>query len=68
MIVGALVLTTALWAGPSHSPQGQNWVLILEKPLIFGGLTLVLFGIIQRLRVDHVLSKRLQILPGLRKA
>lgn len=44
VVCGAALLTTASWAGPSHTYQGENWVLMLQWPLFFGGLALILIG------------------------
>lgn len=41
---GLLTLTTSLWAGPSHVPQGYNWVDVLRVPLTLGGGALTLSG------------------------
>ncbi len=42
---GLLVLSTPLWAGPSHVLEGQNWVYVLRTPLLLGGILLVLVGL-----------------------
>lgn len=39
IIAGLVVLTTGIWAGPSHTYMGENWVNVLFVPLmVFGSL------------------------------
>lgn len=45
IIVGAIMLTIFQWAGPSHTFYGENWVYVLEMPLIIVGSILILAGI-----------------------
>ena len=48
---GLIVLTTPLWATPTHiGPDGANWVNVLRTPLLAGGalLTLVGAGLLRR--------------------
>lgn len=45
IIVGAIMLTIFQWAGPSHTFFGENWVYVLEMPLIIVGSILILAGI-----------------------
>ncbi len=48
---GLIVLTTPLWATPTHiGPDGANWVDVLRTPLLAGGalLTLAGVGLLQR--------------------
>ncbi len=61
LLAGLLVLTTALWAGPSHSIEGVNWVLVLEVPLgvvggglVLGGLGLLAWARLQGLRPARI--------------
>lgn len=43
---GLIVLTTPLWAGPSHiGPDGAQWVNVIRTPLLAGGALLALAGI-----------------------
>ena len=46
LIVCAIItLTTPLWAGPTHlSPMGENWVRVLQTPLMVGGWAMLLAG------------------------
>lgn len=42
---GLVVLTTPLWATPTHiGPDGANWVNVLRLPLLAGGMLLTLAG------------------------
>ncbi|MGQ9841625.1 MAG: hypothetical protein ACUVR4_14175 [Anaerolineae bacterium] len=42
---GLIVLTTPLWATPTHiGPDGVNWVNVLRTPLLAGGALLTLVG------------------------
>lgn len=42
---GLIVLTTPLWATPTHiGPDGANWVNVLRTPLLAGGVLLTLVG------------------------
>ncbi|MBE0410922.1 MAG: hypothetical protein IBX69_14475 [Anaerolineales bacterium] len=45
IVTGIITLTVALWAGPSHMFQGENWVLLLQLPLTLSGVLLILGGI-----------------------
>jgi hypothetical protein len=41
-IAGLLTLSTPMWAGPTHTYMGQNWVYLLGAPLNIAGSLLVL--------------------------
>jgi hypothetical protein len=43
--MGVLILTTPIWAGPSHTSQGENWVDLLHTELILSGILLLGLGI-----------------------
>lgn len=45
IVSGILVLTTPLWAGPSHSISGENWVDLLQVELNLSGVLLIGLGI-----------------------
>ena len=45
IVCGAVVFTTVLWAGPSHTFQGTNWVEVLDKTLLATGLLLMAGGV-----------------------
>lgn len=45
ILVGALVLTTSMWAGSSHTLEGANWVERLSTPLHLSGAGLILGGL-----------------------
>ncbi len=43
---GLIVLTTPLWASPTHiGPDGAQWVNVIRTPLLLGGALLALVGI-----------------------
>lgn len=50
MLAGVAMLTIYLWAGPSHTFVGGNWIDVLRMPLIAGGLLLTIGGFITLLR------------------
>lgn len=50
VVTGLFVLTTSIWAGPSHSIVGENWVLVLQGQLIATGILLTIVGIRSLLR------------------
>lgn len=43
--MGVLILTTPVWAGPSHTFQGENWVDLLQTELLLSSILLLGFGI-----------------------
>jgi hypothetical protein len=45
IVAGLLVLTVPSWAASSHTLNGTNWVLVLEQPLKFSGMLLVIGGV-----------------------
>jgi hypothetical protein len=45
LVIGAVVLTTTLWAGPSHTYEGVNWAQDLRLPLLASGAVLSFFGL-----------------------
>ena len=51
IVVGILLLTTPVWAGPSHSFQGVNWVNLLQTELNISGILLTGVGIALLMRV-----------------
>jgi hypothetical protein len=44
IVTGLVVLSTPVWAGPSHTFMGQNWVNVLLAPIILVGGGLLLAG------------------------
>lgn len=44
IIAGLVMLTTVVWAAPTHTYQGENWVDVLYVPLMSAGTLLTLFG------------------------
>lgn len=51
IILGILLLTTPVWAGPSHSFQGVNWVNLLQTELNISGILLTGGGVALLMRV-----------------
>ena len=49
-IAGIITLTVFIWAGPSHTFFGENWVFVFETPLVIVGTTLVVGGFLVVLR------------------
>jgi uncharacterized membrane protein len=58
IIVGTIMLTIFHWAGPSHTFFGENWVYVLQMPLIIVGTILTLGGLGVVLRVVFELAYR----------
>lgn len=52
LITGAIVLTTSLWAGPSHMMNGANLVNVLRVPLLASGTLLMAGGALSLLLVS----------------
>ena len=50
VVTGLFVLTTSIWAGPSHSIVGENWVLVLQGQLVATGILLTIGGVRSLLR------------------
>jgi hypothetical protein len=51
IMVGILLLTTPIWAGPSHTFQGVNWVHLLQTELNLSGILLIGAGLAILVRV-----------------
>jgi hypothetical protein len=58
-VAGLIILSTFLWASPSHTYMGENWVLVLETPLLVfgslltvGGLAVFVWGLLAGLHKD----------------
>ncbi|MEK6256333.1 MAG: hypothetical protein N2C13_03325 [Chloroflexota bacterium] len=49
-VAGIVIVTIFAWAGPSHMYQGNNWVEVLDAPLIAGGVILVIGGLVGVIR------------------
>jgi hypothetical protein len=54
--MGVLILTTPIWAGPSHTSQGENWVDLLRTELILSGILLLGLGIFLLVRNFQVFN------------
>lgn len=46
IVAGVAMLTTPLWAGPTHLLDGYQWVNVLRMPLLVAGGALLLGGLI----------------------
>jgi len=44
-VSGILILSAFIWVTPTHTYQGENWVLVLELPLIISGISLTFGGL-----------------------
>ena len=44
-VCGLAVIATPMWAGPTHTFSGYNWVNALLVPLTAGGVALILAGV-----------------------
>lgn len=62
IVAGLAMLTTPLWAGPSHMIEDQNMVLTLEIPLVVDGIALIVIG------TGFVFVKRLLAMVRTRRA
>ena len=51
IMTGIILLTTPIWAGPSHTYLGENWVNLLQTPLFISGILLIGGGIALFMRV-----------------
>jgi hypothetical protein len=65
IVTGMLVVTTTLWAGPSHTYEGVNWIKVLEGTLVATGLVLMMSGLWLLMRSILTRASR-RIFPRLR--
>ena len=49
-VSGLIVLSVFIWAGPSHTYMGENWVELYSGPIMFSGALMMLLGITLILR------------------
>ena len=45
-VAGIIILSVFLWASPSHTFMGDNWVLVFEMPLLISGVGLTIGGLV----------------------
>ena len=57
MISGIVILTIFSWAGSSHTYMGENWVDVLQAPLILSGGFLLLSGVGFLLQVIRIVFR-----------
>jgi hypothetical protein len=62
IVSGLALLTTPLWAGPSHMVEDYNLVLTLQIPIVVDGLALIVVG------VGLLFTRRLIALARTRRA
>ena len=60
-LAGLLTMSTPMWAGPSHTYLGQNWVYVLAAPLNIAGSLLVLGGLAWLLKALLREARSLQV-------
>jgi hypothetical protein len=63
IVSGVVVLFTPLWAGPTHTFQGQNWVDLLAVPLNLAGGALLIMGLVKLVRLV-IEEKKVQSVPA----
>lgn len=44
-VAGTVILSTFVWAAPTHLYMGDNWLMVLELPLLISGTALTLGGL-----------------------
>lgn len=44
IVAGIVMLSTIVWAAPTHTYQGENWVNVIYVPLMTVGTVLTMFG------------------------
>lgn len=44
IVAGLVMLSTIVWAAPTHTYQGENWVNVIYVPLMTVGTVLTMFG------------------------
>ncbi|MEN8242118.1 MAG: hypothetical protein ABFS17_09370 [Chloroflexota bacterium] len=45
-VAGIIILSTFIWAAPSHMYMGDNWLMVLELPLMISGTALTVGGLV----------------------
>jgi hypothetical protein len=62
IIIGVLILTIFMWAGPSHTFFNQNWTYVLFVPLILVGSGCTLVGVwLIGQTINEVFSKEMPV-------
>lgn len=66
IVAGLMMLTTVVWAAPTHTYQGDNWVNVIYVPLMSAGalLTMLGFGLLafaiwKSIGIDQAIGDRL---------
>jgi hypothetical protein len=65
-VMGVLTITTPLWAGPTHTFDGYNFVNVLQWPLLLGGLAMIVAGLVA-LGLPRLEARRRITTPSLRR-
>lgn len=68
IMTGGLILSTLMWASPTHTYQGDNWVMLLATPIILGGGILVAAGLGALVSTFIKLSRETEIQTGEQQA
>jgi hypothetical protein len=66
IVLGVILLTTHVWAAPSHTYQGENWVNLLRAPIVVSGLVLTGGGSALVMRATAGALRRELRIPALR--
>lgn len=61
IVTGLAVLSTSLWAGPTHTYKGTNWVDLLIVPLVVSGVALLGLGSAKLVRLVIENRKRAEL-------
>jgi hypothetical protein len=66
IVAGLVMLTTVVWAAPTHTFEGENWVNVIYVPLMTTGtvLTLIGFGLLafavwKAVEIEHSMPESL---------
>jgi hypothetical protein len=64
IMAGGLILSMLMWASPSHTYQGENWVMTLLAPIVLSGGVLVAAGLGALVSTVVGLYRETEIQPG----
>jgi hypothetical protein len=68
IMAGGLILSMLMWASPSHTYQGENWVMTLLAPIVLSGGVLVAAGLGALVSTVVGLYRETEIQPGKQQA
>ena len=63
IVTGLVTISVYLWAGPSHTFENSNWVLVLDGQLLGTGALLMIAGVVTLLRRKIAHQKEEQSVP-----